>query len=178
MRPNYSEVVMPIPPKKLQAFANQQKGGGGGGKPFGGGGPPKGDGGGGGGKKKLQAFAGKGKHGGGDGGHDDEHGDKEKHVDIDGIIERVDNGDGEPHLMDMAAGSDGSGEHAPDGVHDEGMWKKAVGMLKSRWDDLDDPVAVALHVYHELGGKAEGDDHKEPDGDEGEHGHEPDHDGY
>lgn len=179
---------MPIPPKKLAAFANKKNDKA---PPFG--------------KKKGGKFmprvTGR-KHGDEDEEEheDDEHGKgpladwakeeetehehqgqhpkhkhKGKNVDAEEIGQRVQSGNGDAHLLDLAA--DVSEDHnPPDTITDESIWEKAKAAVEPKWDEYDEPYAVVMHVYKEMGGGfkdggggkgRKGSDEDDTDGDEG-----------
>jgi hypothetical protein len=145
------------------------------------------------GKKFGQKFGKKGKGGDHQGGDQHDKDDKDRHdkddddhehgkggqeltdEDVDQIGERVQDGKGDKRLMKLARSVDDV-EDVPGWAEDEDLWHKAVGMLEDRMDEFDEPAAVVVHVYQELGGEIEGDDegggkdkggdHEEPDEDD------------
>jgi hypothetical protein len=148
---------MAVDPKKLAAFANQKKAPG---KP--GGFPPP--------KKGVNPFAKKGGKGGkngyhkpdetsstgggppGFGKHDD--GDPSLHedgVDVEAIGQRVQSGNGDGRLMKLAKGITEE-TNPPDSITDEDTWEKAKNAVEPKWDEYDEPYAVVMHVYEQMGG--------------------------
>jgi hypothetical protein len=88
------------------------------------------------------------------GGHP-KHKHKGKHVDVDAIGDRVQSGHGDAHLLQLA--SDVDEEHnPPDMITDEAIWEKAKKAVEPKWDDYDEPYAVVMHVYKEMGGGFKG----------------------
>lgn len=136
---------MGVDPKKLAAFANAKKEPGKSGKP---GGFPFGKGYGKKGKGPLQEWAKEEEEEpehGGEGGKDGEG------IDVVAIGDRVQSGDGDPDLMEKAQGITEE-TNPPDAITDEAIWEKAKAAVEPHWDDYDEPYAVVMHVYKEMGG--------------------------
>lgn len=141
---------MPIPPKKLKAFADadskKNK------KPM----PPD--------EEEQDEEGGEdegGEEEGGKKGNPGGEGDEEKHLspeETQALLEKaeseVENGpDGS--LVEAMAGYDGSGEPPPG--FDEAIWEAACEIVGCEdYQGTADPYLVAAHVYKRLGGKVEG----------------------
>lgn len=131
---------MPIPPGKLEAFANGKPGKG---KPKGPPGPPP--------KKGGPPPKTSKDHAEPDG-DEDEGGDDHSDVDVEAIGERVQSGKGDKRLMKLSAGVDEE-NNPPESVLDEDLWEEARDAVDPTWDEYDQPWAVVMHVYDAMGGE-------------------------
>lgn len=133
---------MGVDPKKLAAFANQKK------QP---------------GKPGASPFAKMGKKGKGplqewakEEEAEPEHGkgygkEDQPESDVEAIGDRVQNGDGEPRLMKLSEGITEE-TNPPASITDEDIWERAKAAVEPYWDRYDEPYAVVMHVYDNMGG--------------------------
>lgn len=81
-----------------------------------------------------------------------EHEGDEDDIDVHEIGERVQNGDGDEHLMELSADVD-EDHNPPASITDEETWNKAKKAVEPYWDNYDEPYAVVMHVYEAMGGE-------------------------
>lgn len=154
---------MAVDKKKLNKFIERTAGD----NPFAGGKKGKN-----GGKKKPEED-GKKKPGAGGGEHDDddegteggEEHEKLSQEDVDLIAKMIDDGDGDEELIALA-GEINDENDPPEAVTDHALWEEAKKSVESKWDDYENPYAVALHVYEKMGGKFADDEEEEDEEEE------------
>ena len=93
--------------------------------------------------------------------HDEEHGKKKgnpHHVDVGALVDRIEKGQGDPELMELAEEVDPEDlEDAPAWALDEDLWEKAHDLSEPHFDEVAEPSELIAHVYKELGGEVDTD---------------------